>query len=236
MEEAFGFFRAFEFWIYLFIGLAALFFIRKFILAWQELRNAAFGMEREGAQARLNQSATGLVFLVTLAVAEFVLVYFIAPTIPEANVLPTASFNPLATLTITLPAITQVGEGMALPEGTLQPVSPLPAGCIPGQLQIIFPAEGQEVSGVVEVNGTADSPNFGFYKMEIKRPEDMVWLTLQAGNQIVREAKLGDWDTRQLTPGEYDLSLVIVDNQAQPSAPCQIRVRVARAPEETISP
>lgn len=54
MEEALGFFRALEMWIYLLLGLWGLIIIRKFVLAWQELRGATFGLERENAEGRLN--------------------------------------------------------------------------------------------------------------------------------------------------------------------------------------
>jgi len=233
MEEAIGFFTAFEFWIYLLIGLAALFFIRKFILSWQELKDAAFGLERESAQSRLNQSATVLVLLLTMAVSEFVLVYFISPAIPAASALPTLTINPLSTATTTVSA-----EMMNQGEDSLAAAQPPPEavsgeGCIPDQIMISFPIGGQEVSGVVEILGTADNPNFGFYKLEIKRPEEAVWLTLQAGNQVVRDGKLGDWDTRRLTPGEYQLGMVVVDSLAQASQPCIVNILVVRTPEET---
>lgn len=236
MEEALSFFRAFEFWIYLLIGLGALFFIRKFVLAWQEIRDAAFGLERENAQARLNQSATMLVLLLAVAVSEFILVYFVAPTIPGAITQPTPTLNPLSTPTITLSASTPNAEGNVenqQPSLTLEAVS---SGCVPGQIQISSPLEGIEVSGVVEILGTANTPNFGFYKLEIKRPDETIWLTLQAGNEVVQDNKLGDWDTRRLTPGEYQLGLVVVDNQAQASSPCIVNLRVVRAPDETPSP
>ena len=236
MEEAIGFFRAFEFWIYLLIGLGALFFIRKFILAWQELKDAAFGLERESAQARLNQSATMLVLLLSMAVSEFVLVYFVAPAVPGVSSLATPTMSLLATPTVTLSAEMAnpvENEAAAAPQVN-QPA--LSAGCIPDQSQISFPLANQETSGVVEILGTADTPNFGFYKLEIKKPEETVWLTLQAGNQVVRDGKLGDWDTRRLTPGEYQLGLVIVDNEAQSSLPCIINVRVIRTAEGTQVP
>ena len=60
MAEALRFFRAYEFWIYTILALGALVYIRKFILAWDELRGAAFGLERESAQSRLNQAASML--------------------------------------------------------------------------------------------------------------------------------------------------------------------------------
>ena len=75
MEEALGFFRAFETWIYLLLGLVGLYYIRRFALAWQELRSASFGLERESAQARLNQSASILVLVLTMVVTEFIVYY-----------------------------------------------------------------------------------------------------------------------------------------------------------------
>lgn len=83
MDEALGFFQAFEVWIYLLLALGGLFYARKFILAWQELRDAAFGLERESAQARLNQAASILVLLLAMAIAEVVLVSFVAPLCRE---------------------------------------------------------------------------------------------------------------------------------------------------------
>ena len=104
MEEALSFFRAFEVWIYLILGFGGLYYIRKFVLAWQELREATFGLERESAQSRLNQSASVLVLLLTMAVIVFILVYFVSPVVPSANLLATPTLDLLATATTTLPA------------------------------------------------------------------------------------------------------------------------------------
>lgn len=226
MEEALSFFRAFETWIYLFLGLWGLIFIRRFVVAWQELRGAVFGLEREKAQTRLNQSASMLVLLLSIAVVEFVLVSFIAPALPGANLLPTPTLDLLATPTITLPAGNVENRGEIDMLTAEPPQTPLNPGCIPGQIDITSPTNGQEVSGVFEIMGAANIPNFGFYKFEIKRPDENLWLTIQAGNSVVNGGKLGDWDTARLTPGEYQLGLVVVDNQAQASPACIIQVRV----------
>lgn len=231
MEEALRFFRSYEVWIYIVLGLVGLYFIRRFILAWQDLREAVFGLERESAQLRLNQAASVLVLLLTMMVVEFVLVYFIAPSVPEANPFPTATLDLLASPTSILPDTT--------PQPILTnetPISTESLSCIPGQIEIILPQNGSEVSGVVEVTGTANIPNFGFYKFEIKRPDETVWLTIQAGNSAVTAGKLGDWDTSRLTPGDYQLGLVVVDNEARPSAPCIVQVLVVRAVEEDSNP
>ena len=239
MEEALSFFRAFEVWIYLLLGLGGLIYIRKFIIAWQELRGATFGLERESAQVRLNQSASVLVLLLTMAVAEFVTASFIAPSIPEANPLFTPTLDLLATPTSTLEA-TQEGQGAAVPATFTPAASPTgevaSGDCIPDELNITSPRNGQEVSGVVEVMGTADIPNFGFYKIEMKRPDETLWLTIEAGNAAKQGEKLGNWDTRRLPPAEYQLGLVVSNNQAQASPPCIVQVRVVPTLDETPGP
>jgi hypothetical protein len=238
MEEALGFFRAFETWIYLLLGLWGLITIRKFLLAWQELRGATFGLERESAQTRLNQSASILVLILTMIVTEFIVVSFIAPALPGPIALPTPTLDLLATPAGTLAPGTPPSETTLTAQTTLQPdlMSAISSGCIAGQVQITIPSNGEEVKGVIPVVGTANIPNFGFYKFEIKRPDETTWLTIQAGNIPISEGKLGDWDTSRLAPGDYQLALVVVDNQAESSPPCVVQVRVSSPPETTPGP
>jgi len=226
MEEALRFFRAAEVWVYLILGIGGLIYIRKFADAWQELRSAIFGLERESAQNRLNQSASMLVLLLTMAVTEFILVSFIAPTIPEANPLPTSTVN----LATTEEVLTPQENGIVTEVPT--PVLAFESACLPGQVEITSPQNGEEVGGIVEVIGSASIQNFGFYKFEIKRPEDSIWLTIQAGNAPIQNSTLGDWDTTQLIPGVYQLGLVVVDNQAQATDPCVVQIRVLAPPDE----
>ena len=248
MEEAIDFFRAFEPWIYAFLVLVGLYFVRKFILAWQELREAGFGLERDNAQSRLNQSAILLVLLIIMAVSEFVLVSFVAPSLPAASLAPTPNLSLLVTATPTLaPGATQNASGEAgVPElnaGQTIPTAIMGnlagaevSGCVPGQIEFIQPQSGQEVSGVVELIGNAAISNFGFYKIETKLPDQTSWSTLQAGNTVIQQGKLADWDTRNISPGEYQIGLVVVDNQARLSPPCVVQVRVVRVPDGTLSP
>jgi hypothetical protein len=229
MEEVLRFFRTYEIWIYLILSLAGLIYVRKFILAWEEMRAAAFGLERESAQSRLNQSAGMMVLLLLVGIGLFVMVSFVAPTFPGANPLSTPTVDLLASPTVTLPpeALAQAGtevseDAQATP--TIEQL--LGEGCTPGQVVITEPVDGSEISGVVTVKGTADLPNFGFYKYEIARPGETVWLTIQAGREIKQDADLGQWDTRTLDSGDYMLRLMVTDNQGQTSEPCVIQVRV----------
>ena len=215
--------------MYVILALAGLVYIRKFILAWEELRRAAFGLERESAQSNLNQAAGMLVLLFMMAVAIFVLVSFVAPMFPASNPLLTPTMDLLASPTITLSS-EQLDEGVSTPTAealsltaTIQVVG---EGCIPGSIMLSEPVDGTDINGVIEVRGTANIQNFGFYKYEIARPGETVWLTIQAGRDVVQEGELGQWDTRTLAPGDYMLRLVVTDNQGESLEPCVIRVRV----------
>lgn len=214
-----------EYLIYLVLGAFAVWNLRKFVLAWEELRAAAFGLEKESAQQRLNRSAALLVILLFLASAEFGLVSFIIPALPEVEPLPTATLDLLATPTMTLLPTIEAGSGNL--QGTPLPGTEVfESGCIPNQLIISYPENNMTVNDIVEVEGTVDIPDFGFYKFEISRGESENWLTIQAGDTPKVEEKLGFWDTTQLEPDNYYLRLVVIDNQGIQREPCVVYLYV----------
>lgn len=229
MEQALQFFRAYEIWIYVILGVLAFWQVRKFALAWEELRGAFFGLEREAAQLRVNSAATMVVLLILMAIAEFTVVTFVVPTLPGANPLPTATLDLLATPTTTLPAPTQ--NPNETPEATPTPGEvPAAEGCVAGQINLISPINGSRIGGSIEVRGTANIPNFGFYTLQIAHPGDVIWLPIQVGQQPVKNDTLGTWDTSSLTPGEYMLKLVVTDNVGNVLTPCAIQVTVEATP------
>ena len=225
MEESLRFFKDNEVFIYLFLGIIAVWQLRKFTLAWGELRGAAFGLERESAQTRLNWIASILIFIFVSGVAEFALVSFIVPTVPDATPLSTPTLDLLATPTGILEA--EAPDAFGAANATSLPTMETEnGGCIPGMVDIISPADGDTIQDIVEIIGTADIPNFGFYKFEMAALNDASWLTIQAGDTITHEGRLGYWDTTRLTPGDYALRLVVTDNQGEPAEPCVVQVRV----------
>lgn len=227
MEEALQFFKTYEAIIYLGLGGLAIWEIRKFFLAWEEVRNAAFGLERESAQGRLNKSAIMLVVLIMMATAEFTLVSFIVPTVPGATPLLTPTIDLLATPTTTLVAFDEPEEQVI--EATVVPISAeieFESGCIPDEVMITAPTHGEDISGQITLMGTVDIPNFGFYKYEVTRPGETIWLPIQAGREIKHDEPLGDWDTGVLPQGAYLLRLVVSDNQGNEAGSCVIQVNV----------
>jgi hypothetical protein len=62
-EDILRFAKDWEVFIYLILGIFVVWQIRKFALAWGELRSAAFGLERESAQGNLNWSISMLIIV-----------------------------------------------------------------------------------------------------------------------------------------------------------------------------
>jgi hypothetical protein len=232
MVEILQFLKKYEILVYLVLGGIAAWQIRKFVLAWQELRSAAFGLERESAQARLNQAAVLLVLVFVIGVLEFGMVTFVAPAYSSSEPLPTPTLDLLATPTTTLAPTPSPGTPAGnAPAPTETPLSPA-AGCIPEEVMITFPENDSTVRDIVEVKGTVDVANFAFYKFEIAREDSDNWLTIQAGEETKVDDVLGTWDTTQLDPGRYNLRLVVVDNEGNQRQPCVVSLYVEQPTEE----
>jgi hypothetical protein len=234
MEETLRFLRTYEFWIYSILAIGGLVYIRKFFLAWEELREAAFGLERESAQSRLNQAAGMLIMLLAIGFGVFFLVSFVSPTVSGAIPLLTPTLDLLASPTTTLQAeeVTINGGDPTNSETPLPPPSTnIGEGCTPGQVMISEPENGSTVGGVVSIVGTAQAPNFGFFKYEVQRAGDPIWLTILAVREAKLDEELGPWDTRALPAGDYQLRLEVTDNEGNSLPPCVIQIRVEN-PEE----
>jgi len=232
MASVVQFFKNNEVFIYLILGILAVWQIRKFSLGWDDLRSAAFGLEQESARARLNWASSMLVLIFVLAVSEFGMVSLVFPNIPDASPLITPTLDLLSTPTNTLEAANTAN--LASETGNAEPAVSIQTeeiSCIPGQVEISFPPNGEIVQDIVEIYGTADIPNFGFYKFEMASINDANWLTVQAGDIATKEDLLGYWDTSRLPVGDYALRLIVTDNQGNASEPCTVNVRV-EAPSE----
>jgi hypothetical protein len=210
--------------IYIALVIGGLFAFRRMWYSWREWRNSVYGLEREFALRRLGQSTAAAFFILALIFVEFFIATFIAPSLPATDILATPTLDLLLT-----------------PQGTLSPeqatqaaLSPVTqavpsgmSGCIPDQVMITAPEPGTDVSGTVEIMGTASTPNFGFFKYEFAPRGSQNWATISAGREPKRNEVLGPWNTTSLTNGDYFLRLVITDNVGVSLEPCVIAIRVA---------
>jgi hypothetical protein len=210
--------------IFALLALGLIFGLRQIARARTEERGAVFGMEREIAQHHMRQAAATLTVVTFLALAEFALVVFLVPNIPGLMQLATPTMNPLITPTGTFPIEFMETLGVVTPGGPTPTIQA--TGCIPGQIDITSPKPGDTLKGSIDLTGSANIPNFGFYKYEFAPLGSDTWATIVADNKIVQDGKLGNWDTSAITPGDYQLRLVVSDNQGNNFPACIIPVRI----------
>jgi hypothetical protein len=240
MKDILHFLSNYEVGIYLLLAAFGLVPLRGLISAWVEWRGAMFGMERDLAQRHLSEATSILSILILFGIGEFVAVTFVAPSVPALQNLPTPTLNVLNTATATIPpaaTLTPASGSLILSQDVA--VTSSPEGCIKGSVDISSPKNGATIQGNVTLKGSAHVTNFGFYKYEYKLPADTKWNTVQAGTEIhcpdiscgmvstdTPNDTLGDWNTTNLTPGDYQLRLVVLDNQGKALPACEIAVKI----------
>ncbi|HMU91543.1 MAG TPA: hypothetical protein PKE35_00980 [Anaerolineales bacterium] len=222
MAEIYNFLASYEALIYIVLAIGGLFSFRWLWRSWRESQTAVFTMEREFSSRRLGQAAAISTIIAVLFCAEFFVATFIIPGLPSTALIPTSTLDLISTPTGTLSAeaMTQFAN---LPP---QPASVSLTGCTPNQIMLTSPTPGQEVQGTITLVGTVNIPNFGFYKYEVAPQGGSTWATISAGRETVVNGKLGEWITNALTPGDYQLRLVVTDNQGVSLPACVVPVRV----------
>jgi len=223
MTTILRFFASYSILIYLVLAIGLLFGIRALGKARGELNQSVFGLERELAQRHLREAVTGLTLVVLLAFSELVLTAFLIPNLPAFSLLSTQTFNPLVTQTSTIPPELLQTIGALTPGVTATAQT---SGCVPGQIAITYPKPGDILKGNINLLGTANIPNFGYFYYEFSVVGSDTWQTIAGGNSVVQDDSLGFWDTSLITPGFYNLRLVVTDSQANVLPACIVPVQV----------
>ena len=225
MEELIRFVVNYEVGIYVVLGIVLLINIRRLIAAWISLRKANFGLEREVAQKGIRSAFTFIFLVSLLGISNFILVSVANIRYPGIAQIATPTIDILST------QMPQIGEGLdpnITPQVLQQTQTAIAkTGCIPEQLEWIDPQPGDEIRGSIELIGTINLPNLGFYKYEYRYQTDEIWVPISVGNKsVIEEALGGTWNTNQIQPGNYFLRLFVYDNANNPLKPCEIEVKV----------
>ncbi len=224
MQAVIKFLASLEVPIYLILGVVAVIYLRRLTIALDERRSAVFGLEREAAQRRVTAAVTVLILVGLLTVGEFSVATFLAPEIEEQAIYATPTVTPVPETATPGPVPTD-----ATPTFTPYPqavITDVPSDCQAGILEITNPEHRSEVSGVVTIEGSANTPNFGSYKYEYSTWEHKTWQTIAAGGEVRVNQNLGNWYTSALVPGDYLLRLIALDNNGNESGSCVVAVRV----------
>ncbi len=236
-------------WIYAACGLIALYQIYRVWLVRSERRQAIFSLEREKAvHDTYNIFAIALILLLTMGITYFVSTTLktavqplvdeaLAPT-PPLPFVPTPTNTPLpatATPTETAPPPIESVEVLEEPTEavtTVEPTAPVVAvapSCPDSRSVFIRPGANEQVSGILNVIGTATHEQFDYYKVEYAPGVSPSggWVYIAGGNNPVENNVLASFDTHALGNGNWTLRLIVVDKTGNYPQPCQVTINIA---------
>ena len=230
-------------WLYLFLGLVAVLFVRAHLIARRERDNSIFALEREAASGRMAQAMMGFLAMLALIGGVFYVSQTLVEEIPSSEVTPTATLLAVLPSSPTPPPLlpTPTPTDTPRPRPTLPPQVPLettlvptpppvaggaPANCPNPGVNIAQPGSGATVSGVIQIVGTANLPDFWYYKFEFMGAGFGDWTFIQRFDTAINSGVLGAWDTRSVPPGDYQFRLVVVDKTGNYPEPCAVLLLV----------
>lgn len=108
-----------------------------------------------------------------------------------------------------------------------EPSKPLPA-CPNPHARITYPYMDEWITGIVPFKGSADIPNFQYYKFEYRPYGEKEWRFLVRFDRPVTKGTLMEWHTYTVPPGRYEVRLTVVDISGNYPEPCIVRVRIYR--------
>ena len=239
MDQITAFVEENERWLYLVLGIVSLWYLRGYWREQHRLHIGAYMLERETASRGRASALAMLVLLVGGAGFVYITARHISPNLgvllslpmeEEGGVLITAVPTETPDVLLLLPGQptpTLVGTATPMPQNT--PVPPTGVGCDNPLAVIVSPLPGAVLSGKVEVQGTADIPDFAFYVLEISTLGDN-WMNVHTHNEPVSSGVLGEWDSDRHAPGEHAFRLVVYNSAGAFLEPCAIPVSIGGAP------
>lgn len=130
------------------------------------------------------------------------------------------------------PNLIFVGQRLQVPCPAVKPTPtpiPPPPQCLP-QVSIASPRPNQRVSGILQIVGTANIPDFQFYKVEYGMGEvPFTWHSISPVHTVpITNSLLEVWNTDAYPEGVYILRLTAVDVRGQFPQPCDVRIIIDR--------
>jgi hypothetical protein len=220
MSGAISFIAKYQTWMYALLGAIAVFQVWALWRARRLLKQSAFGLEKETARHKRN-GALGMLLIVSALTGFVYMMSHLDPDLGSAfsGSGPTPSATPPHTPT---PIVIRA---TLAPGVTPPPLVADSSGCNNPNATLTQPQSHQMISGSFQVEGTANIPNFAFYKFEISgAPTNGAWVPLNVGNKPVINGLLGSFDASPYEPGEYIFRLVVVDSAGNALPPCAMVV------------
>ena len=216
--------------------LGALFLLLRFVAAQREVVRARHWAERESASARAYRYGfVALALLLIIAAVVFIdtqLAPLVSPMdgdLPPGFQIGQPAEHPVADALPT-PTLEHLVIRVAPAQSTPSSAERLaPTQCPTEAARITSPSSGATVWGRVEIGGSAEIPNFQFYKLEFAAgPDPAEWAYLGGAAEPVSEGRLWSWDTGGLAAGLYLLRLTVVDHSGNYPPPCDLRITLEK--------
>lgn len=219
-------------WLYAGCALLLLFHLRSYLLARRARTNTIFSIEREVATHREGRAMSNIGMVLGLVVVITALKYYVVPTVAiEEMIEPTPTMTlaiPTSAPTRTpTPTLTPTEAPPSRPSPRPSPIdqptnTPLPPtdtppppapACPDPNTCITSPRPHETVSGVLNIQGTANHGRFQFYKVEFGQGEDPeVWHVIDdVVKSPVIDGVLQTFNTTVVPNGTYSLRLTVVD-------------------------
>lgn len=229
-------------WIYAACAVAILINLLAFLAARRSRRSTIFPVEQEIAVYREGRSLTRIGVVLGVAALVTALRYYVVPTIDV-----TALVEPTPTVTLNIPTQaptptqepptptaepsprpTRVTVPTVQSQPTATATSVPPSSCPDPNTCITNPRPGESLSGSVAIRGTANHPQFQFYKIEYGlggNPDQ--WHSIgDIVHSPVVDGVLLSFDTRALPNGVYSLRLTVVDVTGNFPPPYELQVTI----------
>lgn len=232
----------YSFWLYGLCGLGIVYYIWLAVQAKREADRTIFTLERETTVGRAYRAlSVALVFAVIAGILFFIADVLeprldfpvIEEPTPSLVLRPTPSPSPVPPTIAPTPTPTRVRptprpqEPTETPAPTATPVPPTPICPSPG-VQITSPGLDTILNGPVQILGTANIPNFQYYKVEVGSGENPTSWSMFSDihKSSIAGGLLDIWDPSAYPSGVYKLRLTVVDNTGNYPTPCEVRVIV----------
>lgn len=219
--------------------------------ARRDLAVSQFKLEREQALMRQASAITWGGVLIELMIAVWATANVVAPTLRDIRVDPDANparalerfvtSTPAPNPQIALgggefqpegPAIFATPVPTATPVGTIIPDAPAIVGCPRDSAWLHIPGNGQLLFEVTTVVGTANIPDFAFYRFEIKPDRAGAEFAPIGGDYTVPvvDGPLGEILPFNFPSGQYRFQLSVFDKTTMQRARCEITIFISEPP------
>ena len=224
-------------WLYAICAFGILIYLRAVFVAQRERAQAMFALEREAAASRGYRSAVMIVILLAVGGIIYYASSVLGPQVeaaPEPTPTPTALLMPTPTPSPGVPTETPSPTATRRPPPprptSIPEVTPTPEVVAPNcpnpQARLTYPGMNAVLSGAVQIFGSANIPDFDYYKFEFRQAGSPEWAWLPSHDTPVADGLLGVWDTTALPAGTYGFRLVVVDKTGNHPPPCEVTVTI----------